>query len=69
MLSFLRNQRDFVISTVNSVNYASESIRLLGPKIWESLSKNLKKKKSVQSFKMAIKDHALVLSVKYIGRT
>ena len=58
MLSFLRNQRDFVIPTVNSVNYASESI-----------SNNLKKKKSVESFKMAIKDHVLVLSVKHIDRT
>ena len=33
----LRNQTDFVIPKVKCVNYGSESIRVLGPKIWESL--------------------------------
>ena len=32
---FLRNQRDFVIPNIKSVNYGLESIRLLGIKIWE----------------------------------
>ena len=50
---FLRNQRDFVIPTVKSVNYGLESIRFLGPKIWESLPNNLKNKKSIESVKMA----------------
>ena len=53
---FLRNQRDFVIPTVKSVNYGLESIRFLGPKIWESLPNNLRNKESIESFKMAIKE-------------
>ena len=53
---FLRNQRDFGIPTVKSVNYGLESIRFLGPKIWESLPNNLKNKESIESFKMAIKE-------------
>ena len=48
---FLRNQRDFVIPTIKSVNYGLESIRFLGPKIWESLPNNLKNKESIKSFK------------------
>ena len=52
----LRNPRDFVIPTVKSVNYGLESIRFLGPKIWESLPNNLKNKESIESFKMAFKE-------------
>ena len=48
---FVRNQRDFVISTIKSV-----SIRFLGPKTWESLPNNLKNTESTESFKMAIKE-------------
>ena len=44
---FLRNQRDFVIPTVKSVNYGLESIRFLGPQIWESLPNNFKNKESI----------------------
>ena len=51
----LRNQTDFVIPRVKSVNYGFESIRYLGPKIWESLPYDLKNKESVDSFKTAIK--------------
>ena len=32
----LRNQTDFVIPQVKSVNRGLESIRLLGPKIWKT---------------------------------
>ena len=39
----LRNQTDFVILQVKSVNYGLKSIRFLGIKIWESLTNNLKK--------------------------
>ena len=45
-----------MILTVKSVNYGLESIRFLGPKIWESLPNNLKNKESIESFKMAIKE-------------
>ena len=33
----LRNQADFVVPHVKSVNFGFESIRYIGPKIWESL--------------------------------
>ena len=51
----LRNQANFVIPRVKSVNYGFESIRYLGPKIWESLPHELKDIESVASFKAAIK--------------
>ena len=51
----LRNQADFVITQVKSVNYGLESIRVLGPKIWESLPNSLKNKDSVGSFETFIK--------------
>ena len=53
---FLRNPTDFVIPTIKTVNYGSESVRFLGPKIWEMLPDNFKNKDSVESFKMAIKE-------------
>ena len=53
---FLRNQREFVIPPIKSVNYSLESIRFLGRKIWESVPNNLKNKESIESFKMAIKE-------------
>ena len=34
--SNLRNQTDFEIPQVKSVNYGLESIRFLGPKIWKA---------------------------------
>ena len=45
-----------MIPMVKLVNYGLESIRFLGPKIWKSLPNNLKKKESIESFKMAIKE-------------
>ena len=51
----LRNQTDFVIPQVKSVNHGLESVRFLGPKLWKSLPNDLKNKESVDSFKTAIK--------------
>ena len=51
----LRNQTDFVIPQVKSVNHGLESVRFLGPKIWESLPNDLKNKESADSFKTTIK--------------
>ena len=51
----LRKQTDFVIPQVKSVNHDIESIRFLGPKIWEKLPNDLKNKESVDSSKTAIK--------------
>ena len=47
----LRNQTDFVIPQVKSVSYGLKSIKVLEPKIWESLPNDLKNKESVDSFK------------------
>ena len=51
----LRNQADFVVPHVKSVNFGFESIRYIGPKIWESLPQDLKNKETLDSFKTAIK--------------
>ena len=47
----LRNQTDFVIPQVKSVNHGLESVRFLGSKIQEILPNDLKNKESVDSFK------------------
>ena len=47
----LQNQTDFIILQVKSVNHGLEIIRILAPKIWESLPIVLKNKESVDSFK------------------
>ena len=51
----LRNQTDFAIPQVKSVNHGLEIVWFLGPKIWESLPNDLKIKESDDSFKTAIK--------------
>ena len=51
----LQNQTDFIILQVKSVNHGLEIIRILAPKIWESLPIVLKNKESVDSFKTDIK--------------
>ena len=60
---FLRNLRDFVIPTVKSVNYGLDSMRFLGPKIWESLPNNVKNKEWL------LRNGNLVVSVKHTCRT
>ena len=52
--NFLRNQINFVVPAVKSVNYGLESIRFLGLKVWERLPNNMKNKEWIESFKMAI---------------
>ena len=39
----LRSWSDFTLPIVRTVNYGIESIRYLGPKIWESIPANIKK--------------------------
>ena len=51
----LRNQTDFLIPQVKSASYSLKSIRVLGPKIWESLPNDLKNKELFDSFKTTIK--------------
>ena len=40
----LENQINFEIPHVKTVNYGLESIRFLGPKIWDGLPNDLKSK-------------------------
>ena len=51
----LRNPSDFITPQVNSVYYGIESISYLGPKIWDIIPEEFKKKESLNSFKEAIK--------------
>ena len=51
----LWNQTDFLIPQVKRANYGLKNIQVLGPKIWESLTNDLKNKVLVDSFKLAIK--------------
>ena len=51
----LRNPSYFITPQVNSVYHGTESLSYLGPKIWEIVSEDLKQKKSLNSFKEAIK--------------
>ena len=68
-------QADFVIHQVKSVNYGLESIRVLGPKIYESFPNDLKNKESVrmivlqQPLRNANLNHVLAVFVKLICRT
>ena len=50
----LRNQTDFVIPQVKSVNHGLESVRFLELKTWEGLPNDLKNKELADSFKTAI---------------
>ena len=51
----LRNPTNFIIPQLKTVIYGLQSIQVLGPKKWESLTNDLKNKESVDSFKIAIK--------------
>ena len=51
----LRKQTDFLIPSVHSVFSDTESIKLLGPKIWEFLPYQIKQLDSPQKFKKTLK--------------
>ena len=51
----LRKQTDFLITSVHSVSGGTESIKLLGPKIWGFLPHQIKQLDSLKEFKKAIK--------------
>ena len=52
----LRNHRYFLIPTVKTVNHGSESIKNLGPRIWNLVPDNLKQLGEIDSFKTEIKN-------------
>ena len=51
----LRNQTYFLIPCVKSVNYDTESIRGLGPKIWGCLPRDIKNEEKVKSLFIVLK--------------
>ena len=51
----LRSWSDFILPIVRTVNYGIESIRYLGPKIWENLPANIKEVDTIKRFKSGIK--------------
>ena len=51
----LRSWSDFTLPIVRTVNYGIESIRYLGPKIWESIPANIKEVDTIEHFKSGIK--------------
>ena len=51
----LRCWSDFTLPIVRTVNYGIESIRYLGPKVWESIPANIKEVDTIERFKSGIK--------------
>ena len=51
----LRSWSDFALPIVRTVNYGIESIKYLGPKVWESIPANIKEKDRIERFKSGIK--------------
>ena len=51
----LRHFEKFKRPTVNTVYHGTESISVLGPKIWEILPEDLKASPSLMAFKRAVK--------------
>ena len=52
----LRQTSDFERNKPNTVHYGTETIRILGPKIWELIPNEIKESSSISSFKTKIKD-------------
>ena len=51
----IRSSNEFCLPTSHTVKYGTESLRYLGPKIWNILLNSLKKSSSLYSFKVEIK--------------
>ena len=51
----LRSWSNFTVPIVRTVNYGTESIRFLGPKIWESVPADIKEVDTIERFKSGIK--------------
>lgn len=52
----LRNPSSFMRENVNTTHYGTESIRILGPKIWDILPNDLKDAGNLNCFKTRIKN-------------
>ena len=51
----LRNQLGFVRDKANTTHYGTESITILGPKIWDIIPSDIKNAGTLNSFKINIK--------------
>ena len=51
----LREERDFMRPRVNTVLWGTETLRNIGPKIWDMLPQVIKDSSSLNSFKSRIK--------------
>ena len=66
----LRSWSDFTLPIVRTVNYGIESIRYLGPKIWEIIPANIKEEDKIERFKSGIKNGSLnLVHVDFAKRT
>ena len=52
----LRNETYFDVPKVRTVNHGSESVRYLGPKIWEIIPTRIKRLDIIDKFKMLLKN-------------
>ena len=52
----LRNQNTWVLPSMRTVHYGTETIRYRGPLIWDSLPSDLKESTTLQAFKSKIKN-------------
>ena len=64
----LRSWSNFALPIVRTVNYGIESIRHLGPKVWESITANIKEVGTIEHFKSGIGNLNLV-HLDFIKRT
>ena len=51
-----RSQNDFTLPRVKTVNWGTESIHFMGPKLWELVPENIKMASSLSVFKKYIKN-------------
>ena len=51
----IRIDNEFWVPRINTVNYGAESLRYLGTKIWNILSKTLKESTTLHRFKVEVK--------------
>ena len=55
----LRNRSQVIIPNVKTVNYGSESLKYLGPKIWETIPSHLKEMETKISIRSKHRKHRM----------
>ena len=55
----LRNKTHFAIQPIRTVHYGNNSLRYLGPKLWELIPSDMKDTESVGVYKIRIKNWIL----------